>query len=340
MSALSQEQEERWSADKTWEWYNQHNWMVGCDFIPSNAINQLEMWQAETFDPATIDKELSIAESIGFNTIRVYLHDLAYQQDPEGFKNRIDQFLQLTDKHGIKPLFVFFDDCWRAKFETGVQPEPIPGRHNSGWCQSPGRKMAYNPKKWDRLEVYVKDILTTYKDDPRILLWDLYNEPGNSVKFGRSLPLLKAVFKWASTIDTKQPVTAGVWARYPRLRKFQLANSDVITFHNYKNAERLEKEIKELKALGRPIICTEWMARTLDSRVETCLPVFERENVGCINWGLVAGKTNTIYPWLNAKGSKEPELWFHDLFRADGTPYRQSEIDLFKQLIAKHRTGK
>lgn len=332
-----QAQSAQWSEQKAWQWYEEHTWRVGCNFIPSNAINQLEMWQAETFDPNTIDKELGYAANIGFNTVRVYLHDLAYQQDPKGFKKRIDTYLGIANKHGIKTLFVIFDDCWNSKFDIGTQPQPVPGKHNSGWCQSPGKRVANSKDEWGRLEVYVKDIIQTFKQDDRILMWDLYNEPGNSVQFGKSLPLLKKVFEWARTVNPDQPITAGVWFGNKKLNKFQLSNSDIITFHNYKSVDKLEQEIVKLKKLGRPIICTEWMARTLNSTVEDCLPIFKKENVGCINWGLVAGKTNTIYPWVNVKGSNEPNLWFHDLFRQDGTPYRQSEVDLFKTLIFDHQ---
>lgn len=333
MPPISSVAQSRWTEEQARVWSEEQGWRVGCNFIPSNAINQLEMWQAETFDSKTIDRELGYAGNIGFNTVRVYLHDLAYQQDPEGLKQRMDQFLSIASKYGIKTLFVIFDDCWNDKCDIGKQPEPVLGKHNSGWCQSPGNAVANDKSQWPRLETYVLDILTTFKEDDRILMWDLYNEPGNNARLGRSLPLLKKVFEWARSVNPDQPLTAGVWFSFKRLNKFQLSNSDIITFHNYKAADNLEKEIAKLKEYDRPIICTEWMARNLNSTVEACLPVFKRENVGCINWGLVAGKTNTIFPWVNTKGEKEPELWFHDLFRQNGTPYQQEEVDLFKTLI-------
>ena len=336
----------RWSKEKANEWYVRQPWLVGCNFIPSNAINQLEMWQAETFDPVTIERELSWAAEIGFNTVRTYLHDFVWQADPERFKERINLFLDIASRHGIRPILVIFDDCWNPDPKLGVQPAPKPATHNSGWVQSPGHAVVnQGASAWDRLERYVKDIIGTFAQDKRILLWDLYNEPGNR-NGEKSLPLVEASFGWARSVNPSQPLSVGIWFKNKKFNDFQLAASDVITFHNYEPAAHLERQIAELKSHGRPLICTEWMARTRGSLVQTNLPVFAREKVGCINWGLVAGKTNTIYAWkttwdvLNPanwfKGKNaEPSLWFHDLFRIDGTPYDETEIKLFKKLTAK-----
>jgi hypothetical protein len=331
----------QWSIDEANDWYSHQPWLVGCNFIPSTAINQLEMWQAETFDAAMINRELSWAASIGFNTVRTFLHDLAWEVDPNGFKRRLDRFLDIASRHGIRPLLVFFDDCWNSNPQVGPQPAPKPGIHNSGWVQSPGVDIVNRgPSAWGRLERYVKDIISSFADDERILMLDLYNEPGNSSSGEKSLPLLKSIFEWARTVNPSQPLTAGVWYDNEQLNEFQLAASDVITFHNYQPADHLEREIANLKLYKRPVICTEWMARTRGSLVSTNLPIFAREKVGCINWGLVSGKTNTIYPWQNLMDTasalqrehgREKMIWFHDLFGVDGTPYDQDEIQLFKK---------
>src|ERR1700753_469750 len=129
----------RWSEEKANAWYAQHKWINGSNFIPSTAINQLEMWQADTFDPKTIDRELGYAEGIGFNAMRVFLHSVVWQEDPAGFKKRINEYLAIADKHHIQTIFVFFDDCWNPNAKPGKQPDPKPGIHNSGWMQDPGR---------------------------------------------------------------------------------------------------------------------------------------------------------------------------------------------------------
>ncbi|ASV31605.1 cellulase family glycosylhydrolase [Maribacter cobaltidurans] len=325
---------QRWSIEKAEKWYDQYKWLNGADFIPSTAINQLEMWQEDTFDPETIEKELGYAQDIGMNVMRVYLHSLAYKQDSKGFKKRMDQYLDISNSKGIKTMFVIFDDVWGKEPKIGKQPEPTTGTHNSGWMQDPGDPASKDKANFPFLETYVKDILTTFKDDKRVLLWDLYNEPGNSGKINDSMPLLEAVFSWAREVNPSQPISAGIWSwGLGDLNAFQALHSDIITYHHYGNPQDHKLIIELLRTHGRPMICTEYMARTRNSRFSNIMPMLKEENVGAINWGLVKGKTNTIYQWDTPIDSgEEPVEWFHDIFRKDGTPYRQDEVDLIKKL--------
>jgi hypothetical protein len=326
-----------WSIEKANAWYQQHPWITGANFLPSTAINQLEMWQAESFDPTTIDRELGWAQDIGFNTMRVFLHSVAWSQDPAGFKKRVDQFLGIADKHHIQPLFVFFDDCWNKIPRGGKQPDPKPGIHNSGWVQDPGQPVSFDTTVYPMLEKYVKDVMGSFGKDKRILLWDLYNEPGNSGKRDSSLPLLKKVFQWAREVNPDQPISVGLWAwDYEKLNAFQLQNSDVITYHDYEEPQWHQRVIELLKANGRPMICTEYMARTRNSRFSNILPLLKKENVGAINWGFVSGKSNTIYAWdTPIPDGGQPVEWFHDIFSKDGTPYRQDEVNFIKKMNGK-----
>ncbi|TZF84923.1 cellulase family glycosylhydrolase [Pedobacter sp. BS3] len=327
----------RWSVEKADNWYKKHKWITGADYIPATAINQLEMWQADTFDPQTIDKELGWAESIGFNTMRVFLHSVAWKQDPEGFKKRVDQYLGIAAKHHIQTMFVFFDDCWNKVPVAGKQPAPKTGIHNSGWVQDPGQPASENQALFPELEKYVKDVMTRFAHDERILLWDLYNEPGNSDKGNKSMPLLQQVFKWARDVNPDQPISAGIWKwDLEELNAFQIMNSDIITYHDYEEPQWHLRVIQMLKTHNRPLICTEYMARTRNSRFSNIMPLLKKENVGAINWGFVSGKTNTIYAWDTpiADGG-QPVEWFHDIFKAEGTPYRQDEVELIKKLNGK-----
>lgn len=325
---------QQWSSEKANNWYAAHKWLTGADYIPANAINQLEMWQAETFDPATIDKELGWAESIGFNTLRVFLHSIAWKQDPEGFKKRMDVFLGIAAKHKIEPMFVFFDDCWNKEPKPGKQPEPKTGIHNSGWMQDPGQPASNNTAIYPELEKYVTDVMGSFAHDKRILLWDLYNEPGNSGKKDSTLVLLKKVFQWARAVNPDQPISAGLWAwDLEKYNTFQALNSDIITYHNYDQPAEHLRVIQLLKAFGRPLICTEYMARIRNSRFSNILPLLKKENVGAINWGFVSGKTNTIYAWdTPVKDGTQPTEWFHDIFFSDGKAYRNDEVELIKKL--------
>lgn len=326
-----------WTLDQAKSWASKQPWLAGCNFIPSTAINELEMWQAETFDLPTIDKELGWAEELGFNTVRVYLHNLLWQ-DKNGFIDRMNRFLETTQRHHIRVIFVLFDDCWLPDPKPGTQPKPVPGVHNSGWLRAPGPAIVSDPAQWSQLEAYAKGVLTAFKNDDRILMWDLYNEPGNSGMTAMTYPLLEKVFQWAWSVRPSQPLTCATWNHdkaFERYNQYQLEHSDVITFHNYSNPENLEQEISKLKALGRPLVCSEYMARTNNSTFEKNMPVLKKYGVGAINWGLVSGKTNTIFPWGSKEGSPEPAVWFHDIFRADGTPFDPREVQVIRQLTGK-----
>jgi hypothetical protein len=330
---------EMWSVEKAQEWGRMQTWLRGCNFIPSTAINQLEMWQAETFDPETIGRELRWADEIGMNCMRVYLHHLAWEIDKEGFKKRMNQYLEIADKNGIKTIFVFFDDCWNPTYKAGKQPDPKPGIHNSGWVRDPGDILFTDPEVIIVLEAYVKDILTTFRDDKRIAVWDLYNEPGNSDYGNKSMPLLEKVFQWGREINPSQPLSSGVW-KYDLtdLNKFQLSHSDIITYHNYSDPASHQATIDSLKQYNRPLVCTEYMARKHNSLFTNIMPMLKEQNIGAINWGLVSGKTNTIYAWdTPISDGSEPELWFHDIFRKDGTPYRGDELQMILDLTGTNK---
>lgn len=346
----------RWSQAEANAWYQRQPWLVGSNYIPANAINQLEMWQAETFDPERIDLELGWAEAAGINTMRVFLHDLLWQQDAEGFKRRIDTFLQISARHGIKPMFVLFDSCWDPDPALGPQRPPIPGVHNSGWVQGPGTAALDDPKQHARLEAYVKDIVGTFAKDERILAWDVWNEPDNrdggsgyytpresKRKFERVAELLPKVYAWARSQKPSQPLTSGVWhnpdwsrkASLNAIERIQVEQSDVISFHSYAWPEDLEQRIGQLQGYGRPLLCTEYMARGAGSTIDGSLPVAKRHNVGMYNWGFVDGKTQTRFPWDSWERpytQNPPTLWFHDLLHGDGKPYRAREIETIRAL--------
>jgi hypothetical protein len=337
LATYTEAQRPVWTKEKARQWYSSKGWLRGSDFIPSTAINQLEMWQAATFDTATINRELGYAESIGFNCMRVYLHHVAWQEDAAGFKQRMAKYLQIANRHHILTIFVFLDDCWNETYKAGPQPAPKPGIHNSGWIRDPGKLLYDSPAVVNLLEKYVKDVLTNFKNDKRILLWDLYNEPGNSDYGNKSMPLLQKMFQWGRQVNPSQPLSAGLWKKELHdLNVFQLSHSDVITYHNYEDAEHHQQCIDTLKKYGRPLICTEYMARTRNSTFFTVMPILKKQHIAAINWGLVTGKTNTMYAWdTPMPNGAEPKVWFHDIFRPDGTPYDSKETEFIKRQTGK-----
>jgi hypothetical protein len=353
MCARMHAQEQRWSEAQANAWYARQLWPVGANFLPSTAINQLDMWQAATFDPTTIESELGWAESIGMNTMRVFLHNLLWQQDPDGFKQRIDTFLAIAARHHIRPVFVLFDSCWDPFPKLGPQHPPIPGVHNSGWVQAPGAEILIDTGQYPRLRSYVAGVVSAFANDTRVLAWDVWNEPDNINKgsYGRLEPknkaevieaLLPQVFAWARSVHPTQPLTSGLWQgdwssleKMPPMARIQVEQSDVISFHNYGWPEEFEARVKQLEQFHRPLICTEYMARGAGSIFDTVLPLAKKYRVGAINWGLVAGKSQTYLPWdswLRPYVLEQPPVWFHDVFHADGTPYRQREIEIIRDL--------
>jgi Cellulase (glycosyl hydrolase family 5) len=345
----------RWSAERAQAWGREVGWLVGSNYAPATAINQLEMWQAETWDPATIDRELGWARSLGMNTMRVFLHDLAYRQDPEGFLRRVDEFLAIADRHGIRPMLVLFDAVWDPFPRAGRQRQPTPGLHNSGWVQSPGVEILRDPARHGEMEPYVRGVVGRFANDRRVLAWDLFNEPDNANggsygafepanKGELALALLRSTFAWAREMNPSQPLTAGPWkgdwadpSQTLPITTFMLENSDVITFHSYDPLQNMQRLVPALQRYGRPVICTEYMARPRGSTFESILPYFKAQDVGAYNWGFVSGKSQTMYPWDSWERAypAEPPVWFHDIFRADGTPYRQGEVDLIRSLTAR-----
>jgi hypothetical protein len=347
---------ERWTAERAHQWYNNQPWLVGANYNPANAINQLEMWQADTFDAATIDKELGWARAIGMNTMRVYLHNLLWEQDAKGLKQRIDTFLSIAAKHGIKPMFVLFDSCWDPEPKLGPQHPPIPGVHNSGWVQAPGRARLEDAAGYPKLREYVQGVVGAFAKDPRILAWDVWNEPDNDG--GGNYPkhvgkqqfvekLLGQVFDWARSQNPTQPLTSGLWQhddwsmeKLTPIEKIQITQSDVISFHDYNWPEVFERRVRQLQVYGRPLLCTEYMARGNGSTFDGSLPLGKRYNVAMINWGLVDGKSQTRLPWDSWQKpytQKEPTIWFHEVFHGDGKPYRAAEAELIKRLTSTPR---
>ena len=349
-------QQIRWTEKDAADWYAKQPWLVGSNYIPTDAINELEMWQADTFDPKRMDLELGWAEAIGLNTMRVFLHDLLWQQDAAGFKKRIDTFLQIAAKHHIKPLFVLFDSCWDPDPRLGKQHAPRPGIHNSGWVQSPGAKALQDPAQYPRLEAYVKGVVAAFAKDDRVLGWDIWNEPdnGNGGSYKDSEPknkdelvlaLLPRAFAWARSAHPVQPLTSGVWKgdwsvpeKLEPGARIQLELSDVVSFHSYDKPEIFEKKLLSLQQYHRPLICTEYMARGNGSTFQGTLPIAKKNNVAAINWGLVAGKTQTFLPWdswQHPYTDREPAIWFHEIFRTDGAPYNPEETAFIKQITGR-----
>ncbi|WNJ18791.1 cellulase family glycosylhydrolase [Pontibacter sp. G13] len=358
----------QWSKERIQAWYDQQPWLVGCNYYPATAINQIDMWQAETWDPDRIDLELGWAADMGMNTLRVFLHDLVWENDRKGLLERMDQFLNICQRHGIRPWFVFFDDCHFPNPQLGEQPLPVVGYHNSGWVNCPARDVANRyaqeeatRKERKRLKGYVQTTMRRFKDDDRVLMWELYNEPGQAGIKDASQRLVYDSWVWARAVNPSQPITSCTAGSVGETNiQINALNSDLHSVHAYGDADHLRKRVKPYIESGRPVMVTEWLARDRKSTVAEILPVLKELNMGAVNWGFVSGESGTVWNWGTRRapaGGKrnveeeraagnvvnpgedfpEPEIWFHDLLRMDGTPYDAEEIALFRKLTGAER---
>ncbi|MCH2187111.1 cellulase family glycosylhydrolase [Myxococcota bacterium] len=341
----------RWSKERAQAWQADRGWRVGCNFTPSTASNPLEMWQAETFDPETLERELGWAQDLGFSSLRIFLHDLLWSHDEKGFSDRLDRVLDMMATRGMNALLVLFDGVWDPFPQWGPQAEPRPGIHNSRWGQSPGAAFLGDPARHAELAPYVQGVLDRFRDDSRIDGWDLFNEPDNpnlayanneiEMKAERSLELLERAFDWARETNPSQPLTAGVWqgswsdpdALSP-MDRLCLDRSDVISFHHYGDLGAFQHRVEALSRYERPIWCTEWLARSLGSWFDPHLGWMKTQGVGAYCWGFVAGRTQTHLPWESwvKPFTEEPNPWHHEILRPDGTPYDAAEVAYIRSL--------
>ena len=359
----------RWTEERAWQWHNENGWMVGTNFNPSTSINQLEFWQEDTYDPETIERELEWSAELGMNMHRVYLHNLLWDQDSLGFLERVDNYLNISESKDIKTLFVLLDDVWHPVPKLGKQPEPIPFVHNSGWVQAPGSEILGDSSRHDELKNYVKGVISHFADDKRVVGWDLYNEPDNVAssdpenlvnninfrglnrgpevkeKHIYSLSLLKKIFMWAREVNPSQPLTVGLWKdsetwndidNLSAIDRFAISNSDVISFHAYGDLEETRKKIEDLEKFNRPLLCTEYLARGEQNTFQIMLPLFKEKEIAAVNWGFVAGKTNTAFPWSSwqVEFDSLPKIWHHDIYLPDKTPYDEKEIAFLKNILS------
>jgi hypothetical protein len=352
---------DRWTAEQAWAWQKTQPWLVGANFIPSTAINQLEMFQADTFDEATIDRELGYAAALGFTSMRVFLHDLLWLRDSEGFLKRLDRTLELAAKHRIGLMPVLFDSCWDPLPKLGKQPAPAPRVHNSGWLQSPGVDVLRDPAKQAHLEAYVRGVVGRFRNDPRVQVWDLWNEPANrdGQQFRRPgtemdpkekerviTALLPQVFRWARECNPVQPLTTAPWrpilpdgSLHP-IEKLQVELSDVVSFHCYAPPAKFREVADAFAKFGRPLLCTEYGARP-QSTFDPILGIMKERSIGAYCWGFVAGKIQTQFSlrWDPAKTPDDPPLWLNDVLRPDGTPHRPAEADYIRSLTRPARAS-
>lgn len=350
---------DRWSKEKAWEWYNSRPWIRGCNYMSADCANRIDQWQSLHFEEQmqTTEEELALMQKLGYNSVRLILEYVVWKEEHDSFLERFERYIALCDKYGISCMIVLANDCMPPK--TELWKLPYIGEQHYDWGYHGGKKHSQHGRhngpaphfyldeqaSADDYFRMVEEIVTKYKDDARICMWDLFNEPGNSQRSGITLPILERMVRVVRAINPSQPLTIGAWCRDKNFEFsmpediFAIENSDIITYHNYGSYEEHIRIIKYLKQFGRPLINTEWLARCSGNTVFENFPLFYLENIGCYNWGFVAGKYQTYEPW-NAFWQMYDEdnnvqidftKWFHDLYRPNHRPYDPHETELIKR---------
>ena len=320
----------RWDGDRVRRWYDNLGVVKGVNYIPRNAVNSTDMWRKETFDPDLINEELGWVRKAGYTTLRVQLQYIAWKEDPKGFMERLEKFMDLAARNTLKVVPVLFDDKNFANMDpvAGPQPEPIPGKNNARWVPSPGPAAVKDRSTWPDLEKYFRDVMEKYKGDDRVVYWDLYNRAGDSELWEATLPLMDQVFNWARDIDPKQPLAAPAWTKpNSAMTVHKLERSDIVTFQSFETAGQIEALLTLLKRYDRPIICSDWLMRQRDNDFEKILPLFSVHRVGWFNRGLVNGKTQEWIQQDQYRSADRPELWQHDVLKPNGDAYDPKEIE-------------
>ena len=355
----------RWSCERAWAWYNARPWLRGCNYMSADCANRIDQWQSHGWEERfrTTEEELKLMQQTGFNTVRLIVEYAVWKEEHDFFLAHFDRYLDLCAKYGISCMITLANDCMPPKGEGWCMP--YLGEQKYDWGYHGGRKRSqhsllhtgpaphYYLDDAESREDYfamVRELVTLHKNDERICIWDVYNEPGHSRRAGLALPLLKRMFEEVRACDPSQPLTAGVWhfeftddaILVNDVERYALENSDLISYHFYRDYERHVRLIKWLKEQGRPILNTEWLGRCLHNDIFSLIPLFYLEKIGCYNWGFVAGKYQTYEPWEGtwqryANGTETDvdfTKWFHDLYRPNLRPYDPKEIDLIQRFCA------
>ena len=307
---------------------------VGANYTPAYAVNAVQMWHE--FRPEVIDRELAAAKRhFGLTSLRVYLHNIVFDAEKEPFLQRIEEFLKLCDRHGIKPSFTFFDDCWNHTGVTLDSQPPVPGRHNGRWAACP-QDAERTDEHLPRLKAYVQDVIRPHRDDPRVLWWEVFNEPNMKSPF--SVTLRKLGYQWAKEAKPTQPVLC-CWDDSPE--------TDIVDAHNYSADFRgwdRQADLNPAKGAVFTEAGARWYAGKPTSNGEPCEVIHwlrQRKEADkyvpgvYLCWELMVGNSHCRWHWGTMDGAPEPPIPWCGLLWPDGTPVSFAE----SEAIRSYTTG-
>ena len=212
----------KWSKERIWNWYNSRPWIRGCNYMSADCANRIDQWQEYGFEERfkTTEEEFKLLKETGFNSIRIIIEFLVWKEEHDSFLKRFDRYLDLCEKYGITCMVVLANDCMRPKgleINTLGEQKYDLGYHGGRKLSQHGNLGGMGHHYLDEEEnrpLYLKmieEMVTRYKDDERIIIWNVYNEVGNSKRTEVTLPNLKEIFEIIRKINPSQPLTAETW---------------------------------------------------------------------------------------------------------------------------------
>ena len=356
----------RWTEREAWEWQEKVGWLRGCNFIGSDCANRIDMWQSSgnAAHMQTAEREIALCRDMGFNTVRVIVEYDVWLQERESFLKVLESYISLFAKYNQKVMITLANEAVLCRGDI-YTPKPLGeqtyalGYHQGRLPLTPEQKALQPYHELERKETresfleMIREIVSIYRSDDRVICWNVFNEPGITIGVDRSIPLIKTMFETVRERDPSQPLASDIWywGDPEQLRpndQLSADLSDVISWHSYKPMAEFAEDYSIMKKIGRPILLTEWLNRINYQEVREMYPLLFLEKINCWCWGFVAGKTQTYEPWtslweqFDAKDGNvryDFTRWQHDLFRTNLRPYDPKEIDLIKHfnaLAAKH----
>ena len=308
---------------------------VGANYTPAGCVNAVQLWHE--FPAEVIQRELAAAkEHFGITSLRVYLHNIPFDAEKDRFLQRIEEFLALCDRHGIKPGFVFFDDCWNHEGITLRSRPPVKGRHNGRWAACP-QDVQRTEEKLPELKRYIQDVVRAHRRDGRVLWWEIYNEP--RMKSDYSARLRKLGYRWAKEVGPIQPVIC-CWDDSPE--------TDVVDAHNYGNnfsAWDRQADLNPRKGTVFTEAGARWFAprRSNGEPIEVIDWLQRRKAAGkyvpgvYLCWELMVGNSNCRWYWGTKDGTPEPTIPWCGLMWPDCTPVSLAEAEAVRHYTTGRR---
>lgn len=343
---------EKWTTARAWDWYRQIPWIRGYSGLPSNCVNGIALWQEYGHEAVfrRLEQEFRIAKETGLNAVNVCVEFAVWNAQHDSFLRHLEEYVSLAHQHGLWVMLTLGGDRTTIRREAVSFGKQTP---ESGYYS----RMQSRESTWDLVEKehflfddadlfaryaqMVAELAERYGQDPRLLLWNVWDEISSCCSAGQMLPMIERFFVILRKQGVCQPLTASV--RFPQTeaddaaQRRILAISDVIAFHCRDSYLRAVPLLARLKQYHRPLFCTEWLNRRAGNDVEHLVPLFWLEKIGSFHEGFMQGFLQTYQQIADSFVGAFSETDFlstrfqHPLYRFNGLPYEPKEIEIFRR---------